>query len=371
MLKLKKQASYSAAVIGAGQIGRPISTLLSQNPLVSKVTLYDKHASPGVTKLDVLNIGDLAGAVAEHDLVISALPYDVTVPVAETAASQGGKIYFDLTEDLGSGHALRKLNETYDRGTIMVPHCGLAPGAVSIIASSLAKPFSRIDDIKIRVGALPIASDNSLLYHRSWSTVGLVNEYTKPCRAIRSGEEVITPPLQDLTTVNIDGFSFEAFNTSGGSGTLHETLLSSGLFKGDMAYQTMRYPGHNERIRFLLEEMGFKRRLPDLVSLLDREVPRTVQDVVVVLIQVTGQCNGHEKFIRTYSKKMYGTPDFSAIQLTTAGGVVAVASALVQRAVDGTLSEVLRGGSENGTGWIANEDLSLAEVAFHSAWAPY
>jgi saccharopine dehydrogenase-like NADP-dependent oxidoreductase len=381
MFKLSKKVSYKAAVIGAGQIGRPIFEMLRHdNKRFSTVTLYDKQPGEDVEPLDVLDIVALNRAVEAHDIIISALPYDVTLAVASTTASIGGKVYFDLTEDLGNGKTLRQLNAIANRGTIMVPHCGLAPGAVSIIAAALARTFTQVTDIKLRVGALPVACDNALQYHRSWSTVGLVNEYTKPCKAIHRTldgcEEVILRPLEDLMMVNYDGSSYEAFNTSGGSGTLHESLLEGRIcdLKGDMCYQSMRYPGHRDKMKFLLEDMGFKWDLPALVRLLDREVPKTVHDVVVVLIQVTGSYNGHENFISTYSKKIYGQNGYSAIQTTTAGSLVSVVHAVVDALDHGELSSLVRphnAENKTGSGWIANEDIKLAQVMFDTTWASF
>src|SRR5512146_891152 len=53
---------------------------------------------------------ELAGVLAGHDAVISACPYFLT-PVVAGAAREAGVHYFDLTEDVESTRAVKKLAE--------------------------------------------------------------------------------------------------------------------------------------------------------------------------------------------------------------------------------------------------------------------
>ena len=74
------------------------------------------------------------------------------------------------------------------------------------------------------VGALPVFPTNALKYNLTWSVDGLVNEYCHPCEAIQGGERISALPLEGLEHFSLDGTEYEAFNTSGGLGTLCETL---------------------------------------------------------------------------------------------------------------------------------------------------
>ena len=76
----------------------------------------------------------------------------------------------------------------------------------------------------MRVGALPVFPTNALKYNLTWSTDGLINEYCNPCESIRDGELIEVPALEELEAFSLDGVEYEAFNTSGGLGTLCETL---------------------------------------------------------------------------------------------------------------------------------------------------
>ena len=77
--------------------------------------------------------------------------------------------------------------------------------------------------MKLRVGALPQHPNNVLKYSLTWSTDGLINEYGNPCLALVDGREVEVAPLEGLEEIEIDGTLYEAFNTSGGLGSLAET----------------------------------------------------------------------------------------------------------------------------------------------------
>ena len=76
----------------------------------------------------------------------------------------------------------------------------------------------------MRVGALPLFPSNALKYNLTWSTDGLINEYCNPCQAIHDGQLREVWPLEGLEQFSLDGVEYEAFNTSGGLGTLCETL---------------------------------------------------------------------------------------------------------------------------------------------------
>ncbi len=78
---------------------------------------------------------------------------------------------------------------------------------------------------------------------------------------------------------------------------------------------------------FLVNELRLNENRPLLREVLERAVPVTFQDVVVIFCAVTGRRNG--QFVQiTDARKIYpqtiGGQWWSAIQITTAGGVCAV-----------------------------------------------
>src|SRR5207253_7282400 len=138
--------------------------------------------------------------------------------------------------------------------------------------NELMQHFSELDAVKMRVGALPVNISNALQYSLTWSTDGLINEYGNHCKAIENGEEVTLLPLDDLEEVKIDGLTYEAFNTSGGIGSLAESWKGK---VNSLSYKTIRYPGHCAKIRFLMNDLHLNHDRNTLKRILEGAIPKT------------------------------------------------------------------------------------------------
>ena len=182
----------------------------------------------------------------DRQSVLSALNFSFNPKVAQ-AALNTGLSYFDLTEDVATTRAVKEISNHARPGQIFMPQCGLAPGFVSIAAHHLAKQFDKLDSVRLRVGALPQFPTNEMKYNLTWSTDGLINEYGNPCESIHEGELIEVLPLEGLEHFSLDGIDYEAFNTSGGVGTLCETL--EGKVRS-LDYKTIRYRGHRDLMAF-------------------------------------------------------------------------------------------------------------------------
>jgi saccharopine dehydrogenase-like NADP-dependent oxidoreductase len=260
--------------------------------------------------------------------IISSLPFFLNVHVAQ-AAKEAKAHYFDLTEDTATAATVKVLAQ--ETKTAFVPQCGLAPGMISIIANSLMQEFDECHHVKLRVGALPQRANNALQYSLTWSTEGLINEYGNPCYGIDLGKPVMMAPLEGLESIQIDGCEYEAFNTSGGLGSLGE--LHTGRVRC-MNYKTIRYPGHCEKIRFLMNDLHLNEDRPTLKHILERVIPKTYQDIVIVYVSVDGIRHG-ELSEKSYVKKIYPQEicglKWSAIQVSTSSGICAVVDLVMQR----------------------------------------
>ena len=314
------------ALLGSGHIGQTIARLLTDTRDYS-VTVIDRDANAlaPLAKLGIATLhaptgerGAIGKAIAGHQTVVNALPYDLAVEVAHAAKAQKCN-YFDLTEDVAATDAIRAL--AADAGTAFMPQCGLAPGFIGIAAYHLCKDFDRLQDVKMRVGALPAFPTNSLKYNLTWSVDGLINEYLHPCDAIRDGKRVDALPLDGLEHFSLDGVEYEAFNTSGGLGTLCETLAGK---VDNLDYKSVRYPGHQALMRFLLEELKMTGRVEELKGILRNAVPATMQDVVLIFVTVTGMKKGG-LVQEVFARKIFADREapLSAIQITTAAGICA------------------------------------------------
>ena len=322
-------------LFGAGKIGEAIVHLLARTGdyEIQVVDSDPLRLAPLMAKnvkcvaQSITEEANLDGILRGQHVVMSAMPYFLTVAIAK-AAARAGAHYFDLTEDVESTRAVMKLADGATRA--LVPQCGLAPGFVSIVANDLAKRFDRLRDVNMRVGALPTYPTNALKYNLTWSTDGLINEYCNPCLAIRDGGAIETLPLEEVEHFSLDGVDYEAFNTSGGLGTLTESL--SGRVE-NLNYKTVRYPGHRDIIKMLVRDLRLDRRRDLLKDVLETAIPMTRQDVVLVFVTVTGERDGRLQQ-DTYAKKIYAREIdgqlFSAIQVTTAAGICAMVDLLVQ-----------------------------------------
>ena len=318
------------ALLGAGHIGHTIARLLVESGdyqltvVDQSKTSLDKLAKLDVNTavVDTSNASALEAAIKGHDAVINALPYHLAIRIA-TAAKNVGCHYFDLTEDVAATKAIMAMAE--GAGTAFMPQCGLAPGFIGIVAHHLAQGFDSLDEIKMRVGALPAFPTNALKYNLTWSVDGLINEYCHPCEAIHEGAMTAMLPLEGLEHFSLDGVEYEAFNTSGGLGTLCETL--SGKVR-NLDYKSVRYPGHRALMQFLLSELRLASDQEALKDIMRKSVPTTMQDVVLVFVTVSGMRNGayvQEVFARKiFAQRASGqTEAVSAIQITTAAGICA------------------------------------------------
>jgi saccharopine dehydrogenase-like NADP-dependent oxidoreductase len=350
-------------ILGAGKIGGAIVDMLAATGDYD-ITIADQDANflalvptskARRERIDVSDRSALAGVMGGQHATISALPFFLNPTVAKIAGENGCH-YFDLTEDVATTRAVRKLAESGNAA--YVPQCGLAPGFISIVAADLAKRFDALREVHMRVGALPQFPANALKYNLTWSTDGLINEYCNPCESIHDGKMVEVLPLEGLEQFSLDGIDYEAFNTSGGLGTLCETL--DGKVES-LNYKTVRYPGHRDVIKMLLEDLRLRDRRALLKDVLETAIPITHQDVVLIFVKVIGW-RENRLTQETYAKKIYAREIngklMSAIQITTAAGICAM--------VD------LHGSNKlPAAGFIRQEDAGLADFMSNRFGAYY
>ncbi|NES89985.1 MAG: NAD(P)-binding domain-containing protein [Okeania sp. SIO1H6] len=323
---------YQVTILGTGKIGSAIAKLLHYSGDYSiLVGDIDPRALENLTAslpvntfvIDVTDEVALAEKLEGQDCVVSACSYEVN-PIIARAAAKAGVSYFDLTEDVATTNAVRSIAEKTPDDLIFAPQCGLAPGFIAILAHHLCSGFEKLDEVKMRVGALPQYPSNMMMYNLTWSTKGLINEYCNPCEAIHNGRKIEAMPLEEVEHFSVDGVNYEAFNTSGGLGTLCETL--EGQVR-TLNYKTVRYPGHQYLMKFLTQELGLSDRRELLQEILENSIPITKQDVVVIFCTVTGWKNGYLQQIsdvrKIYSLNLHGET-WSSIQLTTSASVCAV-----------------------------------------------
>ena len=341
-------------VIGGGKIGAVIAQMLAETGDYG-VTVVDRsaealaailsHANVATARVDVTDDVALDGVLSGAFAVLSAAPFHLTGKVAQAAARVGCH-YLDLTEDVATTRQVKAL--AVGSKSAFIPQCGLAPGFISIAGAELARGFEKVDELRLRVGALPRYPSNSLGYNLTWSTEGVINEYCEPCEALVDGELREVEPMEGLESFSLDGVTYEAFNTSGGLGSLAEVLAGKAK---NLNYKSVRYPGHCALMRTLLSDLNLRHRRDLLKDVLEGAVPGTEQDVVVFFVTASGWRGGRlmqESYAGKVLGEHHGAGFWSAIQVTTAAGIC-------------TVLDLLAAGKLPQSGYVRQEEISLSD----------
>jgi saccharopine dehydrogenase-like NADP-dependent oxidoreductase len=119
-----------------------------------------------------------------------------------------------------------------------------------------------------------------------------------------------------------------------------------------MNYKTIRYPGHCEQMRLLMNGLKLNHDRDTLKRILENAVPQTLQDVVIIYAAVTGFQDGEfreENYVNKVYPQVVAGRLWSAIQVTTAAGICSV--------LDIVLSDPARY-----KGFVAQEQFALADI---------
>ncbi|KAA0215554.1 MAG: saccharopine dehydrogenase family protein [Leptolyngbya sp. PLA3] len=373
-------------VLGGGKVGKSVGEmLLALGRGDYQVTLADREKSNlaeaeanfkrlqslvphkveyATKQIDATDRNAVRELLRGHDYLVCMLPFDLVAGIAEMA-NELGVHYFDVTEDVETSDKVKAIADQGRARVALVPQCGLAPGYIAIAAYEIGRQFSEIHELTLRVGALPQYPTNALYYNVTWSVAGVVNEYCEPCNVMLDGKFAKLPALEGLENFSFEGVGYEAFYTSGGVGSLIDTLIGENRTVGEtrIAYKTIRYPGHRDLMKFLLQDLRlgvehakpnangrvFDRRLA--MDLLDHSIARTLQDVVIVFINCIGMKDGFRQQVN-FRRSLRAVSMFGriwpAIEYTTAAGVCAMV-------------ELHRLGHIPQTGFIKQENCSLTE----------
>jgi lysine 6-dehydrogenase len=316
------EASMEILVLGAGRMGSASAMDLARSRDVKRVCIADIDSARGerasawidndkviFEEVDVTDFKNVRALMSEFDAIISAVPFIHNFMLAK-ASVEAGTHFCDLG---GNSEIVDKELEldskARDAGITIIPDCGLAPGITNILAAHGANKLERVDEIHIRVGGLPLHPRGPLNYTLVFSAHGLLNEYTGRARVIRNGKITELEAMTGLETVRFpEPFgTLEAFHTAGGASTLPLT------FKGkvkELDYKTLRYPGHCEKFKMLLD-LGLASETPVdicghlvsprdvLAKVLEKNIAYEddTEDVVLLRVSLTGKSNGIEKHI--------------------------------------------------------------------------
>lgn len=327
-------------VIGAGMMGSAVAYDLAKSELIDEIILADidfdkaKCSASKISekvipkRIDVNYFDDVVDLMKIVHLGVSAVSY--TYNYLLTKAALESSIHFI---DLGGNNDVVKKQLLLDRqakenNLCILPNCGLAPGLANILAMNGAKYFNPIDEIRLRVGGLPQNPIPPLNYQIAFSAEGLINEYVELADAIRNGNIVLVNPLEDLEEISFppNYSSLEAFNTSGGISTL--CYYFQGKVR-EMDYKTIRYKGHCEKFKMLVE-LGFtssealifgssvKTAKEFFIDMLEKKLDLKGEDVVLLRVVIKGEIYGEPKILAYEMVDLYDREErISAMMRTT------------------------------------------------------
>lgn len=281
---------FRYVVIGSGVQGAAVAFDLAKADDTRKITLVDKDQKSAeevakilpiskdkirVLKADASEADSLRQLFQESDVVIGAAHYALNAELARVAAETGAHFV-----DMGgnTGVVLKEFSYAdvaIQNGASIIPDLGVAPGMADLLALDGISEMDVVNDVKIRVGGLPLSDQdkklakgapntafhNPLRYRLVFSVLGLINEYMGEALAIRNGQVVAIPTFGEREYFRISSDKnnrYEAFPTSGGTSTLPFTLTSEeyhGKVK-NLDYMTIRYAGHADIIQAFID-MGF------------------------------------------------------------------------------------------------------------------
>lgn len=341
------------AILGAGQIGRAVYSIIADLRETSTTGVYDNidafvvdvtddnifklnYGSHYVMNLVESEAAELTKLLVDQKVthVINALPFFLNEKVAQ-ATSAANCAYIDFTED---DVMADKVQEIYKGpGIDCAVKCGLAPGFINYIGYDLVGKIDSPDTLLVSVGALPRMVSFDLAhpeqsYNLTWSVDGLVNEYIRPCRVRKYGVEMEIQAINDVIKVVLDGIEYEASCTSGGVGSLIRDLKDV----PNIQYMTLRYPGHYRYIRSVLHETRGNFESTRRIFL--EKFPFTDDDVIVVYANALGK-DKNDAFVRkSYFNKFYGVNGLTGIQSTTAASGVAMLELMLTGKAKGIVS---------------------------------
>ena len=212
-----------------------------------RVELMTEYGADGVVA-DLSKAENVSRAVEDADLVIGAVPGFMGYQTVQRVLEEGRPIV-DISLFPEDAFGLEKLAK--EAGVVCLVDCGTAPGLSNLVLGRLEAHLDETTSFHCLVGGLPVERTWPWEYKAPFPPRDIIEEYVRPARMRKGGEEITMPALSEVELVHFSGLgSLEAFNTDG----LRSLLRTSKT--PDMVEKTMRYPGHAVRMR-ILREAGF------------------------------------------------------------------------------------------------------------------
>ena len=300
---------------GAGAMGRVAVRELARSPGVELVTVADLNGDEaarvartagGAAKVRpaAVDVGGpgLPEVLRGHDVCIASVAYRLNPSIAE-ACLASGTCYVDLG---GLFHVALKTLEYDDAfkeaGLTGITCMGGTPGITNMLAVVGARELDSVRIIAVRAGAVD-PSVEGLPLPIPYSLDTILDEFTVPAMAYRSGEYRPVPPLGEPEDVEFP----QPLGTRRAYTTLHSEVATLPRAFPDVEEVTFKIafePGFVERFKLLAEvglastepvEVGGQLVRPrDVLAALGRRLPQGqgLEDVECLRVALHGQRDG-------------------------------------------------------------------------------
>ena len=254
---------YRYAVLGTGRQGTAAAYDLAARGDADAVVLADldltraKAAANRVnklaittaakpTKVDVAKADSVLRILKKADVFISGVPYYHNLRLAELAVkTKVSMVDFGGRTDIAREQLLLD-PEARTAGIVIIPECGLGPGANITLAVYAMGLLETPEEVRIYDAGLPQRPKPPWNYELTFHVEGLSNEYSGTATFLRDGKRVELPALSEPEDVVVPPLGkLEARVTSGGMSTMpwsYEGRLQV------LENKTLRYPGHWDQI---------------------------------------------------------------------------------------------------------------------------
>ena len=346
-------------VLGAGAIGSAVAYDLARCEEVARVQVCESqpvtlrafraaHAHPKIRtyEADARDTQTLEPILGGSACVVSCIGPELNGRLARLALDLGAHFV-----DLGSPAPVRAQEETLAeqaerRQRWVITGCGLSPGLVGVLTMRGVNHLAEARAVRIRVGDVPIEPTGPFHHRLAHSAERLIDDYTEPAAVLRGGKVEARQPLTGLESLEVEGFgTMEAFYAGHETGPLVEALAGR---VDRLDAKTLRYPGHAERMQFVIDLGLAEKTSLDvrthltyrdvLVRRLKQRLGGAYQDAVIVRVEIEGrrESEGDEgTLIYEVIDRLDPESGLTAMQRCTGFPAAVAAVLLAQRAVPG------------------------------------
>ena len=251
-------------LLGAGFMGKAIAKDLVRSNGVTEVLLVDADnekakfvadsiASEKLQSIELRFENDdaLKEVLMQGAVVINAMFYSHNERMARLAIDAGVHIV-DLGGAMaGATQAVFDLDEAAKAaGVTIIPELGVTPGMTNILTGYGASRLDEVTEIKLYAGDIPVEPVPPIDYIEVFSIERMLDYYSGTAKAIYKWKEQEYPSMSGCEGIYFDELGvLEAFYTAGGISTLADS------FPGvkTLTYKTIRYKGHAEKMKLLVD----------------------------------------------------------------------------------------------------------------------